>query len=96
MTPPASETDLAPSLGGPGLVSEGHRDTHKVIRRRIESGADRNAEVRGTERVGKRSGLTLAGLELERRLGSRLGPWGERAAGVLLVLVGVALATGLV
>ena len=42
------------------------------------------------------TGLTLAGLELGSRLGSRLGPWGERAGGVLLVVVGVAVATGLI
>ena len=42
------------------------------------------------------AGLTLAGLELGSRFGSRLGPWGERAGGVLLVVVGVAVATGLI
>jgi manganese efflux pump family protein len=41
-------------------------------------------------------GLTLAGLELGSRLGARLGPWGERAGGVLLVLVGVAVASGVI
>jgi putative Mn2+ efflux pump MntP len=38
--------------------------------------------------------LTLAGLELGRRLGPRLGAWGERAGGVILVLVGVSVAAG--
>lgn len=42
------------------------------------------------------TGLTLAGLELGGRLGSRLGPRGELAGGVLLVLVGIAVATGLI
>ena len=39
-------------------------------------------------------GLTLAGLELGRRLGSRLGRWGERAGGLLLIAVGVTIAAG--
>jgi len=39
-------------------------------------------------------GLTLAGLELGKRLGSRLGRWGERAGGLLLIAVGVSIATG--
>jgi putative Mn2+ efflux pump MntP len=39
-------------------------------------------------------GLTLAGLELGRRLGPRLGAWGERAGGVILVAVGVTVAAG--
>ncbi len=39
-------------------------------------------------------GLTLAGLELGRRLGPRLGTWGERAGGVLLIAVGVTVAAG--
>ena len=39
-------------------------------------------------------GLTLAGLELGRRLGPRLGDWGERAGGILLVAVGVTVAAG--
>jgi len=38
--------------------------------------------------------LTLAGLELGQRLGPRLGAWGERAGGVLLVAVGVTVAAG--
>jgi putative Mn2+ efflux pump MntP len=38
--------------------------------------------------------LTLAGLELGRALGPRLGNWGERAGGVILVLVGVSVAAG--
>jgi len=37
-------------------------------------------------------GLTLAGLELGKRLGSRLGRWGERAGGLLLIAVGVTIA----
>ncbi len=40
-------------------------------------------------------GLTLAGLELGRRLGPRLGRWGERAGGLLLIAVGVTVAAGL-
>ncbi len=39
-------------------------------------------------------GLTLAGLELGKRLGSRLGRWGERAGGLLLIAVGVFIAAG--
>jgi len=39
-------------------------------------------------------GLTLVGLELGQRLGPRLGRWGGRAGGVILVAVGVAVATG--
>jgi putative Mn2+ efflux pump MntP len=38
--------------------------------------------------------LTLAGLELGRRLGPRLGAWGERAGGLILVMVGVSVAAG--
>jgi manganese efflux pump family protein len=38
--------------------------------------------------------LTLLGLELGSRLGSRLGSWAERVSGVLLVAVGVAVASG--
>jgi manganese efflux pump family protein len=38
--------------------------------------------------------LTLLGLELGSRLGAGLGPWAERASGVLLVVVGVAVASG--
>lgn len=40
-------------------------------------------------------GLTLVGLELGSRVGTRLGKWGERAGGVLLVVIGVTVATGL-
>ena len=39
-------------------------------------------------------GLTLAGFELGRRVGPRLGAWGERVGGVLLIAVGVTVATG--
>jgi putative Mn2+ efflux pump MntP len=39
-------------------------------------------------------GLTLIGLELGRRLGSRLGRWGERAGGLILIAVGVTIAAG--
>ena len=39
-------------------------------------------------------GLTLAGLELGKRLGSRLGGWGERAGGLLLIAVGLFIAAG--
>ena len=39
-------------------------------------------------------GLTLAGLELGRRLGPRLGAWGERAGGIILIIVGVTVAAG--
>jgi manganese efflux pump family protein len=39
-------------------------------------------------------GLTLLGLELGSRLGTRLGPWAERVGGLLLVAVGVAVASG--
>jgi len=39
-------------------------------------------------------GLTLAGLELGQRLGPRLGAWGERAGGILLIVVGVTVAAG--
>ena len=38
--------------------------------------------------------LTLLGLELGSRLGERLGPWAERMGGVLLVVVGVVVASG--
>jgi manganese efflux pump family protein len=38
--------------------------------------------------------LTLAGLELGRRVGPRLGAWGERVGGVILIAVGVTVATG--
>jgi manganese efflux pump family protein len=38
--------------------------------------------------------LTLFGLELGSRLGTRLGAWAERAGGLLLVAVGVAVAAG--
>jgi manganese efflux pump family protein len=38
--------------------------------------------------------LTLLGLELGSRLGVRLGPWAERVGGLLLVAVGVAVASG--
>jgi manganese efflux pump family protein len=38
--------------------------------------------------------LTLVGLELGSRLGTRLGSWAERVSGVLLVAVGVAVASG--
>ncbi len=40
-------------------------------------------------------GLTLVGLELGRRLGARLGDWGERAGGILLIVIGVTVAAGL-
>jgi len=40
-------------------------------------------------------GLTLVGLELGSRLGARLGQWGERAGGVLLIVIGVTVAAGL-
>ncbi len=40
-------------------------------------------------------GLTLAGLELGTRLGPILGPWGDRAGALILILVGVAIASGL-
>ena len=39
-------------------------------------------------------GLTLAGLELGRRLGPRLGEWGERAGGIILIIVGFTVAAG--
>jgi len=39
-------------------------------------------------------GLTLAGLELGRRLGPRLGAWGERTGAILLIAVGVTVAAG--
>lgn len=39
-------------------------------------------------------GLTLAGFELGRRVGPHLGAWGERVGGVILIAVGVAVATG--
>ena len=39
-------------------------------------------------------GLTLAGLELGQRLGPRLGAWGERVGGILLIAVGVTVAAG--
>ncbi len=38
--------------------------------------------------------LTLAGLELGSRLGPRLGAWGERAGGAILIAVGVTVAAG--
>ncbi len=41
-------------------------------------------------------GLTLVGLELGSRLGARLGEWGERAGGFLLIVIGVTVAAGLV
>ncbi len=41
-------------------------------------------------------GLTLLGLELGSRLGARLGEWGERAGGFLLIVIGVTVAAGLV
>ena len=40
-------------------------------------------------------GLTLLGLELGSRLGARLGSWAERAGGLILVAVGVTVASGL-
>jgi putative Mn2+ efflux pump MntP len=40
-------------------------------------------------------GLTLLGLELGSRLGARLGPWAERVGGLILVAVGVVVASGL-
>lgn len=39
--------------------------------------------------------LSLAGLELGRRLGARIEAWSEELAGGVLVLVGIALAVGL-
>ena len=38
--------------------------------------------------------LTLLGLELGSRLGERMGPWAERVGGVLLVVVGMVVASG--
>ena len=40
-------------------------------------------------------GLALLGLELGSRVGVRLGEWGERAGGALLVVIGVTVAAGL-
>ena len=40
-------------------------------------------------------GLSLLGLELGSRLGSRVGEYSEMAGGAVLVLVGAALAVGL-
>ena len=40
-------------------------------------------------------GLTLLGLELGSRLGARLGSWAERVGGLILVAVGVGVASGL-
>ncbi len=40
-------------------------------------------------------GLTLLGLELGSRLGARLGSWAERVGGLILVAVGVSVASGL-
>jgi len=41
-------------------------------------------------------GLSLLGLELGSRLGSRVGEYSEMAGGAVLVLVGVALGVGLI
>jgi len=41
-------------------------------------------------------GLSLLGLELGSRLGSRVGEYSEMAGGGVLVLVGVALGVGLI
>jgi putative Mn2+ efflux pump MntP len=40
--------------------------------------------------------LSLLGLELGRRAGARVGEWSEEIGGVVLVLVGLALAAGLI
>lgn len=40
-------------------------------------------------------GLTLVGLELGSHIGARLGTWGERVGGVLIILIGVTVAAGL-
>lgn len=41
-------------------------------------------------------GLSLLGLELGSRLGSKVGEYSEEAGGVVLILVGIAIAVGLI
>lgn len=41
-------------------------------------------------------GLSLLGLELGSRLGSRVGEFSEEAGGVVLILVGIAIGVGLI
>jgi putative Mn2+ efflux pump MntP len=40
--------------------------------------------------------LSLVGLELGSRLGSRIEEWSEELGGAVLILVGIALAVGLI
>ena len=41
-------------------------------------------------------GLSLLGLELGSRLGSRVGEWSEEIGGAVLILVGIAIGAGLI